>query len=219
MDSDMTIEPLKTLTKAHSARYTDRGSRFYAYAFPVMDSDAIESRRSDIAEKYPDATHHCYAWRYNPFKPEEFAQDDGEPAGTAGLPILGVIKSALLINVLIIVVRYFGGTKLGKAGLIQAYREAAALSIASADKMSLDRFIPFRVLYPYEQENRIRELINRYRMDIAHETYLENISMTFYCKADHAAELEGILEHLAYLGVTFEKEPECFRPVDSGTPN
>ncbi|TVQ71049.1 MAG: DUF1949 domain-containing protein [Balneolaceae bacterium] len=215
----MTDVPLKTLTKAHATRYTDRGSRFYAYAFPVMDLQAIESRRTDIADKHPDATHHCYAWRYNPFQPEEFAQDDGEPAGTAGLPILGVIKSALLVNVLIIVVRYFGGTKLGKAGLILAYREAAALSIASADKKSLDRFIPFSVCYPYDQENRIRELINRFRMDIAQETYLENVSMTLYCKADHAAELAGSLEQLAHLGITFQKKPEFFRPVDDNTPN
>ncbi len=215
----MTDEPLKTLISAHSARYTDRGSRFYAYAFPVMDLEEIEIRRSRIADKHRDASHQCYAWRYNPSQPEEFVQDDGEPAGTAGQPILGVIKSALLVNVLIIVVRYFGGTKLGKSGLVRAYREAAALSIASAEKMNLDRFIPFRVLYPYEQENRIRELINRYRMDIAQETYLENISITFYCKADQAAELEGILEHLAYLGIFFEKKPECFRQMNGGTPN
>ena len=219
MDPDMTDETLKTLTKAYSARYTDRGSRFYAYAFPVMDLQEIESRRTDTADKHPDATHHCYAWRYNPFQPEEFSQDDGEPAGTAGLPILGVIKSALLVNVLIIVVRYFGGTKLGKAGLVQAYREAAALSIASADKKSLARFLPFTVRYPYDQENTIRELINRFRMDIVEETYLENVSMTLYCKADHAADLAGILDHLAYLGITFEKKPECFRPVESKSPN
>lgn len=215
----MTDEPLKTLTRAYSARYTDRGSRFYAYAFPVMDYGEIESRRSDTANKHPDATHHCYAWRYNPFQPIEFAQDDGEPAGTAGLPILGVIKSALLVNALIIVVRYYGGTKLGKPGLIQAYREAAALSVASADKKGLDRFIPFNVLYPYDQENRIRELINRYRMDITQETYLENISMTLYCKAENAAELAGILDHLTYLGIRYVKKPECFRPVDSNSPN
>ncbi len=210
----MTDETLKTLTGPSSARYTDRGSRFYAHAFPVMDHQGIDDRRNEIAAKYPDATHHCYAWRFDPFQPAEFAQDDGEPAGTAGLPILGVIKSGHLVNVLIVVVRYYGGTKLGKTGLIQAYREAAALSIASAKKRSLDRFVPFSVRYPYDQENSIRELVNRFRMETDQETYLETVSMTLYCKTDHAPHVGSILENLSHLGIEFTPEPECFRPID-----
>ncbi len=212
----MTEEPLKTLTRTSTARYTDRGSRFHAWAFPVMDMKDIETRRSGIAARYPDATHHCYAWRYNPFQPVEYAQDDGEPPGTAGLPILGVIKSAHLVNVLIIVVRYYGGTKLGKAGLIHAYREAAALSISIAEKRNLDRFIPISIQYPYDQENSIRELVSRFRMDADQEKYMENITMTLYCREKHASELTGILDHLAHLGVTYEPKPACFRPVGNG---
>ncbi len=204
----------KTLTKTAYARYTDKGSRFYAHAYPVMDQKTIEHRRSELAVTYPDATHHCYAWRFNPFNLQEYAQDDGEPAGTAGLPILGVIKSEELVNVLIIVVRYFGGTKLGKPGLVQAYREAATLSVAAARKTAIDRFIPFRITYPYEQENRICELINRYRLETDDEQYLEFVTMTLFCKADLASSMYGILEHLSHLGISFRQLPECFRPVD-----
>ncbi len=211
----MPEEILKTLTEPAFSRYTDKGSRFYACAYPVMDQHAIDTRRSEIAGKYPDATHHCYAWRYDPFNPQEFTQDDGEPSGTAGLPILGVIKSESLVNVLIIVARYFGGTKLGKPGLIHAYREAAVLAISSVDKTCLDRFVPFVIHYSYEQENRIREFINRYRMKIAQEQYLETVTMTVYCKAADAPELRGILDHFNYLGIAFQQKPECFRSVDT----
>ncbi len=204
---------LKTLAKPAYARYTDRGSRFYAYAYPIMDQSDINSWRSEIAEKYSDATHHCYAWRYDPLNPQEFAQDDGEPAGTAGLPILGVIKSESLVNVLIIVVRYFGGTKLGKPGLIQAYREAATLAVSHVEKMKIDRFIPFEIRYPYDQENRIRELISRYRMETADEQYLEYVTITVFCKANEAADLHGILEHLSYLDIAFRQHADCYRPV------
>ena len=213
----MTEEILKTLARPSSARYTDRGSRFLAHAFPIMNLQEMEDVRTGVAARYPDATHHCYAWRFNPFQPEEFAQDDGEPAGTAGLPILGVIKAGHLVNVLIVVVRYYGGTKLGKPGLIHAYREAAALSITEAEKMSLDRFIPFSVSYPYDQENRIRELVNRFRMITEQESYLETVSMTLYCKAELAPQVAGILENLTHLGVTFTPELECFRPIDDDT--
>ncbi len=209
----MNEEYLKTIASPCTARHTERGSRFLAFAYPVMDMQEIESRLTEIADRYPDATHHCYAWRYNPFRPVEFVQDDGEPAGTAGLPILGVIKSANLINALIIVVRYYGGTKLGKAGLIHAYREAASLSLATAGKLDLDRFVPFSIEYPYEQENQIRELINRFNMEIEKETYLEKVSLTLYCRAAHFRELTSVLDNLAHLGVRSKAEPECFRPV------
>ncbi|MFO8029334.1 MAG: YigZ family protein [Cyclonatronaceae bacterium] len=205
---------LATLAQTVSARFTDRGSRFHAHAFPVVDLQDTEKHRSAIAEQYPDATHHCFAWRYDPFQPKEFSQDDGEPSGTAGLPILGVIRAESLVNVLIIVVRYFGGTKLGKPGLIQAYRQAASLAVANAKTIHLDRFTPFEIHYPYNQENRIRELISRFRMEPSQEQYLESIKMTLYCRSDHAGEVAGILQHLAHHGITSRIQPECYRPVE-----
>jgi len=209
----MLEENLKTITGPAEARYTDRGSRFYAFAFPVMDTDAIERKRSEMEDKYPDATHHCYAWRHDPFQPVEFAQDDGEPGGTAGLPILGVIKSQELVNVLIIVIRYYGGSKLGKPGLIHAYRTAAEQAVAHTQKTALDRFVPFVISYPYEQENRIQELINRFALFTENEIYLESVTITAYCRKNKAAELRDILGHLRYLEILSEPLPECFRPV------
>jgi len=205
-------EPLKTIIAPASARYTDRGSRFYAFAYPVMDLESIENRRTEVTKKIPDATHHCYAWRMDPFSPQEFTQDDGEPGSTAGMPILGVIKSEGLINVLIIVARYFGGTKLGKPGLIHAYRESAQLALADVQTTHLDRFVPLDIRYPYEQENRIRELINRFRLETGDETYLEQVSLTLFCRSADFPEIRGILDHLSYLDIRYSAQPECFRP-------
>lgn len=211
----MSTESLTTITKSSSATYTDRGSRFYAYAYPAPDPETVESRRSDLLKKYPDATHHCYAWRLDPFQPREFTRDDGEPAGKAGLPILGVIKSENLVNILIIVVRYFGGTKLGKPGLTRAYREAARLALETADKAPLYRFVPFTVTYPYEQESKMRELVNRFRLSTGQQQYLETVTTTVYCKTDDAVELRSILDHLKHVGIQYTSKPECFLPETS----
>lgn len=210
----MPEDRLATLAQPASARLTDRGSRFHAHAFPVMDFEDIEKHRSAMAEQYPDATHHCYAWRYDPSRLREFAQDDGEPSGTAGLPILGVIRSESLVNVLVIVARYFGGTKLGKSGLIQSYRQAASLAVTNAQTLQLDRFTPFEIRYPYNQENRIRELISRFGIQVSQEQYLESIKMTLYCRSVHAGEVAGVLRHLAHHEVTSRIQPDCYLPVD-----
>src|SRR5699024_7939360 len=124
--------PLNIIKHTISDTYRDKGSKFIGYLFPIADKDAFDNQLQDIKSKYPDATHHCYAWRYNPAVVEEFAQDDGEPGGTAGLPILNQMKSFEVINAGLIVVRYFGGTKLGKPGLIEAYSHSAALCLSKA---------------------------------------------------------------------------------------
>lgn len=206
----MSHRKLKSIAAPASARYTERGSRFFAYAFPVRDPAEIEKRRLDTREKHPDATHHCYALRYNPFQTQEFVQDDGEPTGTAGQPILGVIKSEELVNVLIIVVRYYGGTKLGKPGLIKAYRQAASQALSTVDKRTLDRFTPFVIEYPYEQESRIRELLNRFRLNIDQEQYYEYVTITVNCKTDLASQLRGVLDHMKHIDIHYSTRPECF---------
>ncbi len=201
----------KTITDTSSARYTDRGSRFYAHAGPAIDSKSIDKFRTEITKKYPDASHHCYAWRLNPFQPQEFTQDDGEPGGTAGMPILSAIRSEKLINILVIVARYFGGTKLGKPGLIHAYREAAGSAIACAPKSALRKYVPYIVKYPYDQENRIRELVNRFQMHVRDEKYVETVTLTLYCLPEYSGELHGILRHLEYAGVQFQTRPESYQ--------
>ena len=133
-DSYLTIEaPAEAL-------YKDKGSRFLAFAYPVANEEQIRERVDALRKKYFDATHHCYAWRLGPSGDSFRAVDDGEPSSTAGRPILGQMLSRNVTNALIVVVRYFGGTKLGVPGLIAAYREsaAAALDASSVVERTVD---------------------------------------------------------------------------------
>lgn len=118
-----------TIEKQGSAEFKDRGSRFIAIATPIATVEDFKQVLNDIKKEHPKATHHCFAYRLgldgNIFR----VSDDGEPSGTAGRPILGQIDSKGLVNVLVVVVRYFGGTLLGVPGLINAYKSASALAL------------------------------------------------------------------------------------------
>lgn len=122
----------KTIEAPSEGLYKEKGSRFIALAYPVATEEQIREIVAGLKEKYYDARHRCYAWRLGADKKRFRANDDGEPSSTAGKPILGQIQSNDLTNILIIVVRYFGGIKLGVSGLINAYREAAADALRNA---------------------------------------------------------------------------------------
>ena len=108
------------------ALYKEKGSKFLAYAYPVQNIEEINKRLEELRKEHPKARHHCYAYKLGASNPILKANDDGEPSNSAGTPILNQIRSAELTNVLVVVVRYFGGTKLGIPGLIHAYKTAAA---------------------------------------------------------------------------------------------
>ncbi len=114
--------------------YKEKGSKFIAYLFPVVSDENIKNRMQEVRAEHSKARHHCYAYRLGPNGDIERANDDGEPSGSAGLPILNQIKSEELTNTLVIVVRYFGGTKLGVSGLIRAYKEATKMAASQIRK-------------------------------------------------------------------------------------
>lgn len=123
----------KTISKTSEGLFKDKGSKFISYAFPVESEDEIRNIVLTIKKEHHSARHHCYAWRLGHEKLVFRANDDGEPSSTAGKPILGQIQSYDLTNILIVVVRYFGGTLLGVSGLINAYRNAAQDAILQAE--------------------------------------------------------------------------------------
>ncbi len=116
-----------------AAELTERKSKFIAYAYPVTNTEQVARRLAELAAAYPDATHICYAYRLGHKRPEIRMNDDGEPSYSAGAPIFGQLEAFGLYDVLVCVVRYYGGTKLGVGGLIQAYREAARACLEAAD--------------------------------------------------------------------------------------
>ncbi len=129
----METDSYKTIQNTSEAIYKEKGSKFITYAFPVNCEDDIKSEIDKLKKEYYDARHHCYAYMLGADKKNFRANDDGEPSSTAGKPILGQILSADLTNILIVVVRYFGGTKLGVSGLIRAYKTAAFDAITNAE--------------------------------------------------------------------------------------
>jgi len=126
-------DTFKTISKPSEGLFKDKGSKFISFAFPVNSEDEIRNIVQLIRKEHHSARHHCYAWRLGYDKLLFRANDDGEPSSTAGKPILGQIQSFDLTNILIVVVRYFGGTLLGVSGLINAYRNAASDAIIQAE--------------------------------------------------------------------------------------
>ena len=129
----MSNDTYKTIANSSEGLYKEKGSKFIAYAYPVSSEEEIKEHIAKLKKEYYDARHHCYAYMLGADKSVSRANDDGEPSSTAGKPILGQILSNDLTNILIVVIRYFGGTKLGVSGLIHAYKTAAAVAIDNAE--------------------------------------------------------------------------------------
>lgn len=124
----------KTISAPSTGDFRDRGSKFLAYAYPITSATELKEKLQALKKEHPKAVHHCYAYRIGTDGAQFRANDDGEPSGSAGKPILGQIDSMELTNVLVVVVRYFGGTLLGVPGLINAYKTATAQALESVEK-------------------------------------------------------------------------------------
>ncbi len=145
----MVTDTYLTLEASATAALRERSSKFLSFAWPVHDEEQIREHLEALRKEYYDATHHCYAWRLGPQGERFRANDDGEPSGTAGRPILGQMLSREVTDCLVVVVRYFGGTKLGVPGLIAAYKESAAavLDAAQIVERTVDRRVEIEFSY------------------------------------------------------------------------
>ena len=139
--------------------FKDNGSRFISFAFPVETEDEVKSIVGDLKKKYHDARHHCYAYRLGYLGDRFRANDDGEPSSSAGRPILGQINSKGLSDVLVVVVRYFGGIKLGVPGLIRAYKTSTAEALEKAGSVEKVAGKWFRVSFGYEAMNSVMKIL------------------------------------------------------------
>lgn len=139
--------------------FKDNGSRFISFAFPVETEDEVKSIVGDLKKKYHDARHHCYAYRLGYLGDRFRANDDGEPSSSAGRPILGQIDSKGLSDVLVVVVRYFGGIKLGVPGLIRAYKTSTAEALEKAGSVEKVAGKWFRVSFGYEAMNSVMKIL------------------------------------------------------------
>ena len=149
----------KTIAKPAEGSYSEKRSKFLAYAFPVQNEQEVKTRLAEIQKKHWDARHHCYAYILGPHKDAYRLNDNGEPSGTAGRPIYGQLLSKDLTNTLVIVVRYFGGIKLGVSGLQNAYKVAAkeALDVAVIEERTIQE--QYRVVFEYVKMNDIMQIL------------------------------------------------------------
>jgi len=162
----MQLVSYNTILKISRAEYSDKGSRFIAIIFPISNIEDFKLVLNDIKLEHPKAVHHCFAYRIGTDKNNFRSNDDGEPSGSAGKPILGQIHSYELSNVAIIVVRYFGGVLLGVPGLINAYKTSAKLAIESSKIVSVSIEENFLIETNYENVNTILQWVKRFSLKI-----------------------------------------------------
>ena len=161
------METYRTLRgPVDSEVYKVKGSKFMAFAFPVESREEIETILLRIRENHRKANHCCYAWKIGTENPEVRFNDDGEPTNSAGKPIYGQILSVDLTNVLVVVVRYFGGTKLGMGGLIQAYRESSRQALADARVVEKQITLSFLLHFDYAEMDRVMRLVKETSAEI-----------------------------------------------------
>lgn len=149
----------RTILKESTGSYKERGSKFLAFALPMDSETTVKEEVDRLRKTYHDARHHCYAYIIGYDKSAWRINDDGEPSGTAGRPIYGQLQSNDLTNVLIVVVRYFGGIKLGVSGLINAYRSAAADALANAEIIEQTIKEVYEVRFKYEEMNNVMKVL------------------------------------------------------------
>jgi uncharacterized YigZ family protein len=152
------VDSFLTIEKPAEGLYKDKGSKFLAFAFPVETEEEIKEHVQQLKKEHFAARHHCYAWRLGADKTRFRTNDDGEPSSTAGKPILGQIVRLGLSNILLVVVRYFGGTLLGVSGLINAYREAAADVLSNSAIVEKLVEVNFLVHFEYPQMNPVMKI-------------------------------------------------------------
>lgn len=158
----MTPDYYNTIEIPSIAEFKDRGSKFMAYSFPIANVAEFKEKLAILKKEHPKAVHHCFAYRLGLDGMNFRVSDDGEPSGTAGRPILGQIDSRQVTNVLIVVVRYFGGTLLGVPGLINAYKSAAALSLQLTAMIRKPVLINYRLQFDYTQMNEVMKLVKQF---------------------------------------------------------
>ena len=169
----MEVFSFRTIDGPSEGNYKEMGSKFLAFAYPVDSEDEVKIKIEGVKKKYFDARHHCFAWILGEDKSRYRAFDDGEPNHSAGDPILGQIKSKNLTHVLIVVVRYFGGVKLGVGGLIQAYKTAAEDALNSAIIVEREVTHAMTLHYSYESTTDVMRLIKEFELIISRQEFLE----------------------------------------------
>ncbi len=185
-----------TIEQPSMAEFKDRGSKFFAFAYPVKDIDSCKKILAQLKKEHVKAVHHCLAYRIGIDGATFRVSDDGEPSGSAGRPILGQIDSKELTNVLVVVVRYFGGTLLGVPGLINAYKTATALSLQLSPIIKKPIDIPYELNFDYRQMNEVMMVVKHFNCSVVEQSAQLFVQLNIGIPKNR---LEEVLEKLGEL--------------------
>lgn len=195
----------RMIKKATTGEFKDRGSKFYAYAFPVLNEEDVKQHLQDLRQKHYDARHHVYAYIIGADKAQWRANDDGEPAGSSGKPVHGQLLSYDLTNTLIVVVRYFGGTKLGIPGLINAYRSAAKDAIENATIIEKQIKDIYEVKFGYPDMNVVMRILKEAGIEPLSTDFQIDCSLQFEVRKQDSARLYDQFKAIHTLKINYLK--------------
>ncbi|WP_372793390.1 YigZ family protein [Lutibacter sp.] len=183
------------------ALFKDKGSKFIGYVFPITSEDEVKIHIDELKKKHHAARHWCYAWQLGVEDIRYRANDDGEPNNSAGQPIYGQLLSFDITNVLVVVVRYFGGTKLGVGGLINAYKTTAKLILDESiiTKKTIDVY--FQLIFDYKDMNKVMRIIKENNIEIKNQTMNLNCEYLIYVRKKNAAKVEQLFTDLRCLKI------------------
>ena len=192
------LDEYRTIKTEGEGYYTEKRSKFLAFAHHVSSVEEIKDLLAGYRKKYYDARHVCYAYMLGPERLEFRANDDGEPSSTAGKPILGQINSQELTDILIVVVRYYGGVNLGTSGLILAYREAAADAIAHSEieTRQVEEIVTYA--FPYPMMNDVMRIVKEMQPRIVSQTYDNTCEIKLSIRKSEAEQLRNRLQKLSF---------------------
>ena len=191
-----------TISSESEGMYKDKGSKFLSFAYPVSNEEEVKEKLDFLRKKYFDARHHCYAYRLGSGGERYRASDGGEPANSAGKPILGQLVARGVTNVLVVVVRYFGGILLGVGGLMQAYKLAAADALTNAEIVTDVVTETYRITFAYQDMNRVLKVVKDMNLECYEQNFNLNCSMMIKLKKSQSCLMKKRLELIDELEIS-----------------
>ena len=182
--------------------FKEKNSKFFGYAFPVSTTDEIKIHIDQLKKQHFGAVHFCYAYQIGTEKIEFRANDDGEPSNSAGIPIYGQIQSFGLTNILIVVVRFFGGTKLGVGGLITAYKTTAQLVLENASIIEKTIDVQFKITFDYKNIKKVMRIIKEKQLEIHSQKMEENCELLIVTRKKNAERIFDIFDALFEISIS-----------------
>jgi uncharacterized YigZ family protein len=192
------VDSFKTIRNKSEGLYKEKGSKFLAFAYPVKTEEDCKAHLEELKKEHFSARHHCYAYRLGAEGTVWRANDAGEPNNTAGKPILGQIQSKELTNVLVVVVRYFGGTLLGAGGLIQAYKSAAADALEKAEIIAEEIVFKGTIRFGFDQMNDVMRILKTCHCKILEQHFNSTIAIDFEIPKRETEKLESFVKKIPH---------------------